>query len=133
MQTRELRIGNLVFDTETGKTDFVTDIEEFRCGLKNTGAHYTPANEIEPIPLTAQWLLNFGFEKGQVDGMYFIENVIESLFQITESTDGFYPSLWEAPELSFQTPQVISIGRVDSVHQLQNLYYAITGVELTIK
>ena len=76
----------------------------------------------EPIPLTEEWILNFGFEKGCIYSQqrgftspcrdYFFENNINCLKEIIDGN-------------------ILSC--IKSVHQLQNLYFALTGTELTIK
>lgn len=81
--------------------------------------------EIEPIPLTEEWLLKFGFEK-EFDGSFkkgFIAIFIDKRFnknvflQTSENSKD-----WFGVDLKIQF-----------VHQLQNLYFALTNKELEIK
>jgi hypothetical protein len=73
----------------------------------------------EPIPLTKEWLIRFGFEYNYSFDLYsksgfdiqLLENGIE--FYIGEYGSYF---TW-----------------IECIHQLQNLYFALTGQELTIK
>ena len=75
----------------------------------------------EPIPITEEWLLKFGFEK--------IIGSNESNF-----TNGFYNlfvnSLGEVNFYFFKEGDWYQ--KIDYVHQLQNLYFALTGSELTV-
>jgi len=86
-------------------------------------AYYT---DIKPIPLTEEWLLKFGFEKrtGKYIGNCWAfginprtEDYLIALEQINENQDFFYQN---------------SFFDIKSVHQLQNLYFALTGEELSI-
>lgn len=69
----------------------------------------------EPIPLTEEWLLKFGFKK--IGNQFIIENG-----RITLTDDIKYGNqfIYEFTSLVY-------------VHQLQNLYFALTGNELEIK
>lgn len=67
----------------------------------------------EPIPLTEEWFYKFGFSKSNV---WFEKNGIE-LFNIAD--------------LYFRAKYPIKAD-VKFVHQLQNLYFALTGEELTV-
>ena len=104
MKPEELRIGNYVI--------YEGSIEKIQCGEQidcNRG------ETIKPIPLTEQWLLDFGAEKN-IKGLNYIED-----FEFSIGADHimvFYKTLF-----------LIS---VEHVHELQNLYHALTGKELTL-
>ena len=70
--------------------------------------------DIDPIPLTEEWLVKFGFENGN----YFILNnvIIYKDYNNKYRYEYNYGQTW-----------------VKHVHQLQNLYFALTGEELVIK
>ena len=83
---------------------------------------------ISPIPLTEEWLLNFGFEltndEGDVKYYDFINNSDYSIvFDHSEialhynAKSGYYCIMYDDTKLQ-------------KVHQLQNLYFALTGKEL---
>lgn len=83
----------------------------------------------KPIELTEEWLLKFGFEKKQIreelknklgDYAYSLNNV--PFFTLIQDNDGFMLSKFETYLIT-----------VKNVHQLQNLTFALTGEELTIK
>ena len=46
---------------------------------------------------------------------------------------GAYPCLIKDAEMSFENAQLIGLNEIKSLHQLQNLYFALTGEELNIK
>ena len=68
--------------------------------------------ELKPIPLTEEWLLNFGFK---FDTPFYRNDT----FQAKKDSDGF---------LVYQFSDFLR--RTYYVHQLQNLYFALTGQEL---
>ncbi len=73
---------------------------------------YPSIDQIHPIPLTEEWLLKFGFKLYED---FWIKDYFISLHK-----DG---SVYESDDL----PICINL---QQVHQLQNLYFALTGVEL---
>lgn len=80
---------------------------------------------IDPIPLTEDWLKKFGFIKEQREGgeVAFCLSENDCNVIVHDFGEG-YLFVWE---LSF-------MGRpLKYVHQLQNLYFALTGSELTTK
>jgi len=117
MKVNELRIGNYVY--------FHGDVEEINMvdGFGVIGREEQPLcsiDEFEPIPLTEEWLLKFGFEKA--DEIYFIEFGVYSM-TIKEYEKGKYIL---NPETHFNYVDI------EYVHQLQNLYFALTGKELIL-
>ena len=129
MEAKELRIGNYLnfeFHKDSGGIEkvgvFLSDIENLIYG-GNRSKYYTP------IPLTEEWLLKFGFVKDkkhnnccdlELENNFYLQGVgygksnIKYEVILTDSNDN---------ELTL----------VKHVHQLQNLYFALTNEELTIK
>lgn len=128
MKKTELRIGNLVeypaWNNDGSKAYFsIRDIyfEEGKIGLTN-GIIQVPSSCLEfikPIPLTEEWLLKFGFEEA--------DNCLE--LEINESISIFY-----AGYLGLMIDGVFGFleNEQNFVHQLQNLYFALTNEELTL-
>jgi hypothetical protein len=110
LSATELRIGNYVYDT-LGKVNQI-DLEAITYIIKE------PLNQVQPIPLTEEWLLKFGFYKNidtelfEKDGFQIDLSVIKCLFYLPEFGDWY-------KELEY-------------VHQLQNLFYCLCGEELTL-
>lgn len=117
MKATELRLGNLVYFTNGNVAFKITEIDNIGFGIENDfETTWVEHEEIEPIPLTEEWLLEFGANKYEFDhkaNQYRIENM---LFVIRENTFFDYGT---GVKLQF-------------VHQLQNLYFALNGEELTI-
>jgi hypothetical protein len=117
MKRTELRIGNLV--ERNGKIHEVSSIhadDTIRLFVKNGNYSFGcfTLKEINPMPLTEEWLLKFGFE--------ITDNFqTKDRFQ-THKQDGI---IW------FEYGYIVV--ELNYVHQLQNLYFSLTGEELTIK
>ena len=83
----------------------------------------------DPIPLTPEVLEKCGFWKNSVN-MWAIElwDMSTHLEMIDGAKGGFYPAIdQQQPEGS---PQNVSLQFITHLHQLQNLYHALTGEEL---
>ena len=69
MKATELRIGNLVRHSKDKSINVVQFLSPFNEGFANTtiltNSYFPPftIESAEPIPLTEEWLLKFGFEK----------------------------------------------------------------------
>ena len=109
MKANELRINNLVyFEDEILKFEF------------ESGWNF---DFIKPIPLTQEWLLKFGFIKRPFQGKdFFVIDNIELYFTERKEFKGWIFNLNEN-----------DLRGIHFVHQLQNLYFALTGEELTLK
>ena len=117
MKANELRIGNYVY--------FHGDVEEINMvdGFGVIGREEQPLcsiDEFEPIPLTEEWLLRFGFEK--IRGLHLCKGY--------SLNSGEYLVYIDDRGVYLKTNKNIFI---KYVHQLQNLYFALTGEELVVK
>jgi hypothetical protein len=109
MKATELRLGNWIYNNnvEYQVTPYV--IEELWASVRGW---------VQPIPLTKEWLLKFGFKKSdnygndeyRLDGYSYFRGS----FYISDCDE-----CGESVEINF-------------VHELQNLYFALTKKELTI-
>lgn len=121
MKNTELRIGNLICSN-------VTDVV-FKVGKisKNKVNGHLTFDEVQPIPLTAEWLVGFGFEKminpNGTPSWIYVKNGDAWIYETFKDHDFFIRS-------HFFSRMVRSIC---FVHTLQNLYFALTGEELTLK
>lgn len=116
MDIRELRIGNLVRHNAIDGCIYAWDYEDFRAIQIDA----ITKDDIVPIPITPEWLERFGFElriphEGE-DYIHWAHNG----FEIWQHNEGFCHDF-------------LFGGDVNYVHQLQNLYYALTGTELPVK
>ena len=110
MKANELRIGN-----------YYDNNGEVKKATPNTILEVWESERIwcKEIKLTEEWLINLSFEKltGWDDMIYFNNNGIHIYLC------GNYINDW----FEYENDIIIK-----SIHQLQNLYFAITGKELTI-
>lgn len=122
MKANELRIGNL---TNFGKVIEINTVSFYVRDSEGIEVKSSYA-DIKPLRLTEYWLLKFGFKRHHADysnEIVFIKNVPNS----TEFEWGVYPD-----ELGSGI-QIKNRVLLKYVHQLQNLYFALTNEELTIK
>jgi hypothetical protein len=135
MKANELRIGNWYY-TNDGKPDQIDGhgISQFQ-----DGEVLGQVNDfIKPIPLTEEWLLKFGFESWNCKGVDWIfekviykELDIEQKMIISSSGTCCIEEQEDHPEVEVQ--KFIIRPDIQYLHQLQNLYFALTGQELEIK
>jgi hypothetical protein len=127
IKATELRIGNyikLMFNYEDYETIQVTSDELVDVDKKRA--------DYEPLPLTEDWLFKFGFkntDKDDNDYITYTDANHDYYLQIdTRRRDGKYTIL----DNSFDDLRAFSMVDIVYVHQLQNLYFALTGEELTL-
>lgn len=148
IRINSLRIGNFVsiktekykvdvakvYHLETGRmSNYPFSYNNIGCTFANCMAGHNDIrniydiSSINPIPLTEEILLNCGFEKHSRDGRVYYGR-----------TGFFHLHLFnESGSISYECRDNIEGNyihlRVDSLHQLQNLYYAVTGMELRVR
>lgn len=126
IKANELRIGN-VFTRELKSThgleyDDITITPEIMGKIFGNDLEYA-LNDLFGIELTEEWLLKFGMIK-QESGHYkhsgmILFSPIERTVSLEYTHDSFY--------------FMVCISQIiNHVHQFQNLYFALTGTELTI-
>lgn len=125
MKSTELRIGNyikLMFNYEDYETIQVTSDELVDVDKKQA--------DYEPFPLTEDWLYKFGFkniDKGGNDYITYTDPNHDYYLQLdVRRKDNKYLIL----DNSFDDLRAFSMVDIEYVHQLQNLYFALTGKEL---
>jgi len=122
MNITELRIGNLVYCVATNNIQKITGITEEHTYVNSITFDYLEFDELEPIDITEEWLIRFGFEHSDRFGFEhsdFLQDFIKDSFHLIITNNGKFisPDICRSPELKY-------------VHQLQNLYFALTGKEL---
>jgi len=127
-QEKELRVGNLLHfpyyneyvevlginaHENNGSTFDLPKIYHWISFKRNSILYTEPILLLEPIPLTEEWLLNFGYTK-EDSNFWNLGHIV------WEYDGGVFICNKNGITLKY-------------VHQLQNLYFALTGRELTIK
>lgn len=131
IQANELRIGNWVFDEDNTYAQVETvrsgrfiewngmDDEPTTLSLPNDNAMY--GGNINPIPLTPEILEKCGFERQGKIFEFRHKNGLQICLcwgNIWRNVNNLFEDLYDEPI-------------VNHLHQLQNLYFALTGKELT--
>lgn len=139
MEARELRIGNLV-NTKSGILEIESISSEgvnlhtytdTHYGVQSSGSYFENSlDEIDPIPITKEWLIKFGFTHNGYG-----EFNLNDLNFDCEYTDAgeWVVFLDQTKEGDKYVSRVYIKQGVRFVHQLQNLYFALTGEELEVK
>ena len=136
MEANELRIGNFLYGKEIervkaiGIEGYVWFDEERNLSVELC----------QPIPLTEEWLLKFGFKAYNKETIYALERYIDKYnntcfrfwFQSDKLIFDYIQNEVHPTESFFDDKNIIRLD-IQHVHQLQNLYFALTGVELTFK
>ena len=126
MKAEELRVGNWVKDIKKGY-GFIEAIETnwvaacFNCGF-GMGVYKILITEIEPIPLTEELLKKCGFQQRPIRNDSYSLCLQEFCIYRNKDTCHF--------ELPNEYGGTGSYVEIKSLHQLQNLYFALTGEEL---
>ncbi len=125
MDAKELRIGNWVKFTPDNGNFIVSQLDNYNTYSKTINGLCN--EDCEPIRVTEEWLVRFGFSKDS-DGSYlkndisiFIDKRFKSNLYL-QTNDKVKHYDWFGFEL-----------KVEHVHQLQNLYYSLTQKELIWK
>lgn len=123
MIANELRIGNYIMGDRRKPYRF--ELYDFSDWWNDHNSHEF-GDHIKPIPLTEEWLLKFGFDKFKSKN-YGIKcgSCWMYLDNPKEMGDWQDCYCWTFDKFKFI--------ELKYVHQLQNLYFALTENELTIK
>jgi hypothetical protein len=117
IKSNELRIGNLARYSEGGTIFKICDIYNNGLGVENlTEKTWIEISEFEPIPISEELLLKAGFIKGDTGNIYLYANRYHKI-EISSSLN----KVWLSDT---------KIEHIKHIHQLQNLYFALTGEEL---
>jgi len=121
MKANELRFGNLIRHTHCEILTSILKGKIIEVNFSNDPEYVCNVRPelYEPIPLTEEWLLKFGF----IDtGSYYLKGAFSiAKMPWTNGKIGLYAYAMDySMELKY-------------VHQLQNLYFALTGEELEAK
>ena len=126
IKPNELRIGNYITEVTASAGFYASVISIGVDTCTYSIGYWASFDKLAPIPLTEKWLLDFGFEK-ENNPFYKYWNIginpisKDPLLSVTYNIKGNYYFFDNAHH------------QIKHVHQLQNLYFALTGEELTLK
>ena len=126
MDARELRIGNYIqyFGNVVQVKGIVNESNGFVLQLNAGDFASINSNSLEPIPLTEEWLLKFGFKAHTYE---------DEVFGYVLNDFGYINEYQFRIRNFIYFEGIIIPKAIKTVHQLQNLYFALTVDELTIK
>lgn len=132
IQPHELRIGNYVTQKTLGIIKITGIDEDYIYTTYDNSDYYFKSSKINPIPITEDELIKLGFEKREslsYNDWYIGINPItrDWLFYITWLKN---PESINAPNVPFYKN---GFHKLTYIHELQNLYFALTNQELTYK
>jgi hypothetical protein len=155
IQANELRIGDWIADRggkewqiESWECSNKVSAKEPEFNLPSFSFRVHPMTEyvdyLQPIPITEEWLLKAGFElydyEPNEEGDEFPDFIYMS-YKITPPEKLYYYTITNTPEdggyfdfcIKVQFADYVMLSSIQHVHQLQNLYFALTGKELEFK
>lgn len=116
IKPNEVRRKNLVeYDGRVFEIDGIAEVFPTLNSIE-FGIGVVDWNNIRPIPLSEDMLLRFGFKK--------------SYGEFTK--EGFSFRICSNEVFTDEEYNATKLCKVDSVHQLQNLFFSLTGEELTV-
>lgn len=143
MKAEELRIGNyIIYEATThivsaiGRSGiyswWVKDGEpvieyclKYAGGVQVEDPYFDQINNYEPMLITEEWLLKLGFEKSTLDEDNTWLNLRYRYLNFSSDESVEFKKVY----LTVNKMDIIC----EHVHELQNLYFALTGEELTLK
>jgi hypothetical protein len=124
-RTSELRQGNYVLQShlETVNVVLGTKPKYILTDCKVADGDWIGSALYEPIPLTEDWLVKFGLETSQYYSGHRVRYKLpDERFEIDLEEDGEHGISFEGNILTY----------INYVHQLQNIYFTLTGEELNL-
>jgi hypothetical protein len=128
LKASELRLGNLIeFDSGLSPKETIVINARFFSGLAGgkSNEEVTKLSNKDlsgyhkPIPLTEEWLTKCGFD------------FVSGYYGHSHLPDIYFDKTFEPAALSHDgQPIYLMVNEMKYVHQLQNLYFALTGEEL---
>ena len=122
INAKELRLGNLIL--KNGKIYEITTLFFVDLHDGTVRENYNNSYVIEPIKLTEELLNKLGLNVNK----WFCENS----YCVVEDKTGDTSYGWCMKVQNASHTKEIEFGYFKYVHELQNLYYALTGSELTV-
>ena len=141
INSNELRIGNLILlhnpkhrPNESGKICTIIKLLDDYAELRVLDYVFDDFGQfykfLDPIRLTEEWLLKFGFKQGGYNGLFWSKLNLEiagaDYLNMGTDEDGFH-FIWYDGTMQ---PHGVNI---QSIHQLQNLWFTLTKSELILE
>lgn len=115
----DLRVGNYI----------MKEGEEFKVTPYTLVIFEREPEMFNAVRLTDEHLKQFGADMSG-DPTFILNTIDGTLFLVKNKNGQYYPNIFVSAEMSSFDAQCIGLNMIESVHELQNLYYALTGQEL---
>lgn len=121
IKPQDLRQGNLLQDKDSKRIGYVISMtgNRIRCKMSHSKLNQH-ISEWEPIPLSEDWLERMGWKKDEEDTLYIHINYTDGL--------NWYDNTIYLVVQGEECP----LYKIKYVHEVMNLYYSLTGSEITI-
>lgn len=117
INAKEVRLGNFIYGTDGSVKEVTIEAISYL-------ERYTGINQARGIVLTEDWLFKFGFRKYTAgEKEHYVEYFEKGKLTICDFGDGLIMSNAFAHGLRI---------KLETVHQLQNLYFSLTNEEVVI-
>lgn len=124
MKASELRISNLIL--KNGKLHYTSHLT-----IRDIhGLSVDDTDTFEPIPITEDWLVKFGFKLEADEGDIKYYEIQRLWYYVVFDHDDIRLDIKTDKDMTHTVFYMDE--RFMYLHQLQNLYFALTGEELTI-
>lgn len=130
MKPKDLRIGNFVYLT---KDNFITVKAYELDGYDIYKLSESDCADIKGIPISEEWLLKLGFQRQNHSKDWFVKDLVDGFTLYYNFGSALYKGLTLEGNGGYDFEGDVDLKHIKYVHQLQNLYFALTGEELTIK
>jgi len=120
----EVRVGNKIMFSDDSSIFEVSGIHEFGLDVVNDIEEtYIEYDQFEPIPLTEELLLKCGFEYTDEEKEFLQLSVFRTFKLNADNSDNFSSVTFRINDTTIE---------ITSIHQLQNIFFALTNQELKI-
>lgn len=127
MKATEFRIGNWVeFKDKSPTFDYTT------LTMSCFEGRYIES-KFNPVPLTEQWLINLGFKKTIDNEFNPIHLKFNNYIHLYADNQDNYSEIYPFVYIDECSDEIRICDNLKYVHQLQNLYFLLTGEELIFK
>jgi hypothetical protein len=94
----------------------------------HAGEYY---KDLKGVKLNDGLLSLYGFTNDGLGNMWI--DLQTHYLELMQSNGYWYPVYAQVPEMSHEDEQRVFMNRIESLHELQNLFFAITGQELELR
>lgn len=112
----------------------VLAVNKYGVEIKLNDGHptFSRFEDVKPIPITEEWLLKFGFEFSFGINNRYLKDYGAFYFTIMIMNDdkSYQVSLSNHEKKEGEPIPVVGLGIIKHIHELQNLYFALTKKEL---